>query len=118
VPLTERGATELVESFDAIAAGLDDLTGAAGETVDLLVHRARTLAPRATGELARSIRGDVTGSTATVTARAAHAGPVHFGVPKRGIRARPFLHRALELERGDVLDAYTADVQRLIDKAV
>lgn len=116
--LTEKGSAELAAALNGIGNGLTDLDQAADDTVTLVVARARRLAPTDTGALVRSISGRGTGSTATIGAGAPHAGPVHGGVPSRGIRPQPFLTGAVTAERDRILGAYTRNVQTLINRKV
>jgi hypothetical protein len=118
VPLTEKGAVPLASALGGIADGLDDLAGGARAAVDLIVARARKLAPVDTGKLSGSMRGTGDGSTATVGSSVAYGLPVHFGVPSRGQRPRPFLHQAVDAEQTRIVDAYTTDVSRLIEQKV
>ena len=107
MPLSEKGSAEL-------AKGLDDVT----PDSDVIVARARRLAPVDTGALSRSIRGTGDGGTATVGTSSRYGLPVHFGVPSRNQRPRPFLFQAVEAERSEILDAYAKDVQALIETKV
>ena len=118
MPLSEKGADDLATALGKIGDGLDDLDDAADATVTLVVSRARRLAPVDTGALSRSISGRGTGSTATIGTSISYGLPVHFGVPSRGQRPRPFLHQAVEAEQAHIVDAYTTDVNRLIEQKV
>lgn len=118
MPLSETGSAELAAGLAQIADGLDDLDVAAADTVNIVVARARRLAPVDTGALSRSITGRGSGSTATIGTKVSYGMPVHFGVPSRGQRPRPFLHQAVEAEQFRILDAYTSDVNRLIETKV
>jgi hypothetical protein len=118
VTFEETGSKQLAAAVDGIADGLDDLTAAAATTVHLVVARARQAAPVRTGNLARSIRGDPTGSTATIGTAVSYGLPVHFGVPSHNQRPQPFLFQAVDAEQARIVDAYTDDVQDLIDKEV
>jgi len=118
MPLSEKGSTELASALTKIGDGLDDLDAAADRTVTLVVSRARRLAPVDTGRLSRSIDGRGTGSTATIGTNVAYGLPVHFGVPSHSQRPQPFLHQAVEAETGHIVDAYTKDINRLIEQQV
>ena len=118
MPLTETGSDQVAAALSGIAAGLDDLDEASSATVRLVVARARRMVPLNTGRLSRSIRGTSTGSTATIGTNVPYALPVHFGVPARNIAPTPFLLGALASERARILDAYTANVDRLIEQKV
>ncbi len=116
--LSETGSDDLAAGLGAIADGLDDLDIAATDTVNIVVSRARRLAPVNTGALSRSITGRATGSTATIGTPISYGLPVHFGVPSHHQRPRPFLTQAVDAEQFRILDAYTADVNRLIEQKV
>jgi hypothetical protein len=118
MPLSETGSTELATALSAIGDGLDDLDAAADATVTIVVFRARRLAPADTVALSRSIQGRGSGSTATIGTNVSYGLPVHFGVPSHHQRPRPFLHQAVEAETARILDAYTTDVNRLIEQKV
>jgi len=116
--LQEHGSAELASALDAIGSGLKQLDQAADDTVTLIVARAKSLAPKATGKLSRSIAGRGTGSTATVSTSVDYAAPVHFGVPSRNMRPRPFLYGAVDAERTRIVAAYERNVQSLIERKV
>jgi len=118
MPLSEKGSAELATALTKIGDGLDDLDAAADRTVTIVVARARRLAPVDTGRLSRSIEGRGTGSTATIGTNVAYGLPVHFGVPSHGQHPRPFLHKAVEAETAHIVEAYTKDVNRLIEQKV
>jgi phage gpG-like protein len=111
-------AAQLKAGLAGIAAGLQDLEDAADDAAATVVARARRLAPVATGRLAQSIRGDHTGSTATAGTSVRYGLPVHFGVPSRSQRPRPFLFQAVDAETKSIVAAYTKDVDRLIGEKV
>jgi hypothetical protein len=114
MPLSEKGSDELATALTKIADGLDDVT----PDGDVVVARARRLAPVDTGALSHSIRGTGTGATATIGTSSSYGLPVHFGVPRRNQRAQPFLHQAVEAEQRSIVDEYTKDVAALIEQKV
>jgi X-X-X-Leu-X-X-Gly heptad repeat protein len=116
--LSETGSAELAAGLSQIASGLDQLDGAANNTVTILVARARRLTPVKTGALSASITGHGVGSTATVGTSLSYGLPVHFGVPSHNQQPRPFLFQAVTAETARIVDAYTADVNRLIEQKV
>lgn len=118
MPLSETGSAELAAGLAAIGDGLDDLDGASAATVDIVVARARRSAPTDTGALGRSITGRGSGSTATIGTKLEYGLPVHFGVPSRNQRPQPFLHQAVQAEQNRIVDAYTTDINRLIETKV
>jgi hypothetical protein len=45
-----------------------------------------------------------------------YAGPIHWGWPKRNIKANPFLSKALESETDEVVDVYEDGISKLLKK--
>lgn len=85
---------------------------------DEVAGTARTLAPRRSGALIGTIRTGVTQRSATVKAggrRAPYAPPIHFGWHRRHIAPQPFLYRALDRQRDEVIEKFTKALQQLID---
>lgn len=116
--VTVKGDAELRAALGVIADGLTQLPAAPQDTAALVAADARSHAPRRTGRLASSITGRAGRNTAEIGTPVAYGWPVHQGVPRRGQRAQPFLRNALVAQQARILDAWAADIQRLIDKAV
>jgi len=109
--VTLEGADTLSRSLAAAARDLGDLTRAHTETARDVVARARGKAPRLTGALAGSIRGEGGAEAATITAGYAgvpYAGVQEYGWAVRGIRAQPYLRPAVAESEGAAV-ANTAD---------
>jgi hypothetical protein len=68
---------------------------------DVVLPRARQLAPRRSGRLAASLRA---GPDASVRSDLPYAGPIHWGWPARGIRAGLFAQRAFEERLDEAVD--------------
>lgn len=116
--VTLTGDAELKAGVAAVAAGLESLDHAPQQTADMIAARAKALAPKRTGTLARSIVGKAVGGKATVGTPLDYGLPVHFGVPAHGQRAQPFLYDAIRYVEGDMIDAWITDIQQLIDKEI
>lgn len=89
------------------------------DAAKLVASEAAELAPVRSGRLRRSIRATGAQRGAAVRAggaRVPYAGIVHFGFPRRGIPARPFLYEAAERRRPDVIRAVSVAINRLIDR--
>lgn len=96
-----RRAARKAESDGARKALKESHKEAAGR----VAPKARKKAPRQSGRLARSVRplGSVTkAQVAAGGARAPHAGPIHYGWPKRNIRKQTFLADAVAEEYDDI----------------
>ena len=105
-----HGADNLRRTLRQARRDLEDLDPAPETSARLIAGQARTLAPRRTGTLARSI----TGHSGEVTATARHARPIHAGVPSRGITARPFLTDAARQTQPRWMSVYAAALNHAI----
>jgi hypothetical protein len=72
--------------------------------------------PRRSGHLAAGVRYAATPGGVTLAAAAPYWTFVHWGAPRRGIVARPFLLNALELKQSDVADLYLDHAQSVVTK--
>lgn len=91
------GVNEVVRALLALGLDVDDLKAAFSRIATEGAQRAAAYAPRRTGRLSGSVRGNRARSKAVVMAgRAAvpWAGPINYGWPARGIRASGFMQRA------------------------
>lgn len=62
--------------------------------------------PRLTGQLAASTRADVTAQGVTFASTARYWTFVHWGAPRRNIKARPFITEAVDQAATDVAAVY------------
>lgn len=84
-------------------ADLDDPNAAAGRVV---LEAARRAAPTRTGQLSGSITADVSGNDVVWASSARYWTFVHWGAPRRNMRARPFILEALEADTDTILAVY------------
>lgn len=103
-------------------AGQDvaDLKDANAATAALVAGVAASRAPRRTGRLAASVRGNRAAGKATILAGGAavpYAGPIHWGWPAHGIEAQPFASSAAVDTESSWLPIYAAELQRIADRA-
>lgn len=114
-----EGLGKLRRELRAVAGDLDDLKTAHATAAALVAAAAAARAPRRSGALASSIRGNRAASRATVRgggARVPYAGPIHWGWPDRGIPARPFVVDAAQATESVWLAAYERDVDAALDR--
>ena len=78
--------------------------------------RGSTIAPMRTGKLAGSLRPSKQVAKAVVRSNLIYAGPIHWGWPRRGIKAQPFLVTAAEETRPEWLDEYEKALQAIVNK--
>jgi hypothetical protein len=87
-----EGAAELAASLHRAANELDHLDAAHSRVGGFVAAQAGRAAPRRTGRLASSVRVlGSTGKDVTVGSSLVYAGVIHYGWPRRGIAANPFL---------------------------
>ena len=111
--VTIKGDKRLIASMDAATRDLEDLTATNREVAQAAARGSASRAPVATGELRASITGEANETTATVRATAKHAGPIHYGVPSRGIAANPFIVAAMVADESTFVDMYQRRLERL-----
>ena len=95
VTATVDGARELSDAMSKAVTDLEDLTRTNREVAQSGARSSTNRAPVRTGELKGSITGEGSRDKATVRATAPHAGPVHWGVPSRGMAPNPYIMAAM-----------------------
>ena len=112
---------------DGLSKTMRALTAAGADTQDMkdlmhaigmiVVTAARPKVPTRTGNLAASMRAG-RGKTKAVAraggAKVPYAGVIHYGWPKRGIAAQPFLQDALQAKRTEVFDTLDEGLANLL----
>jgi len=94
------------------------------ETAAIVVPPARSLTPQVSGALASSVAPSSSLKGAVVRAgsgrgRSKHyAGPVHFGWPRRGIKAVPFLFKAAYERREQYAARFRELMSALVGKRI
>lgn len=96
MPVAVDGMREMIR--DLIKAGVDveDVKDALAEVAKVGAYVAGNLAPRRSGALVATIRGNRAKGKAVVTAgraRVRYAGAINYGWPKRNIRPAHFLQK-------------------------
>lgn len=116
-PVEVEGLRNLRRTIKAAGMSLDDLKAAHKQVADTVVHRAAERAPRKTGKLAGTLRGSGTAGAAIVRAggaRTPYAGPIHWGWPRRHIKAQPFIYNAAGELHDPIARMYLAALQDII----
>jgi len=110
VPVRVEGLNKVVRDLLKLGLEVEDLkdafSGIAAEGAEL----ASSFAPKRSGRLAASVRGNKAKNKAVVMAGRAsvpYAGPINYGWPKRGIAASSFMQRADEVLQPKALQAIT-----------
>ncbi len=113
-----EGRAELARALRQMTGDLSDLKDANAAVADLVAQAASSRAPRRSGALAASVRGNRAAGRATVTvggARIPYAGPIHYGWPARGIEPRPFVDDAASATEAAWTALYEQAVDRIVD---
>lgn len=104
-----------LKKIDAELPG--SLKDVARDAAVLVATTARTLVPHRSGRLEGSIRTGATLRSGTVKAgsrRVPYASVVHFGWARRSIAPQPFIYRALDRRRDEVVEQYQRQVAELL----
>ena len=129
------GLDETVKALRAIGTPGRVISAAGVESARIVANEAKTLAPVRTGRLRGSIRVARTQKGAAVAAGNAsilYANPIHWGWFRdydtdrarrtrrkyidRNIMPNPFLERALGLKKGEVVEAFRRNMNKLIEQ--
>lgn len=111
-----QGLSRLRRDLRKAGEGLEDLKAANAAAAAIVAAAAEARAPRRTGRLAASVRGNRAASRASVSAGRAsvpYAGPIHYGWPARHIEAQPFVIDAAQATESAWLPAYERDLDRV-----
>lgn len=112
------GLRRLRSDLRKMGSDLSDLKDANAAVAQLVAAEAGRRAPRRTGRLAASVRGNRALSRATVAAggaRLPYAGPIHYGWPAHGIAANPFVSDAAQATESAWLPLYEAGIEQAVD---
>lgn len=114
-----HGAKEFRAAMKRMEADLKDYSAVNRRAASMVADTARDRAPVLTGALAGSVRPGATRTRGYVKAGGRgipYAGPIHFGWPRRNIAPQPFIFDALDERKGDVIEAYEAYIEALVEK--
>lgn len=112
-----QGVEELAKALLDAGVSLGDLSKPNSEAAQLVTALARQLAPRRTGALAGTGTASGDGRKAVIvfgSAAVDYAAPVHWGVPSRGLAARPFATDAREKTEPQWTRTYEQALERLV----
>ena len=113
------GLARLRRTLKDFEDGVADLKDANAAAAEIVAREAQARAPKRSGALAGTIRGNRAAGKAVVAAGKAkvpYAGPIHWGWPARGIPRRPFITDAAAATQTTWLEEYEQNLQRLADR--
>jgi hypothetical protein len=113
-----EGLKKLTRELQALGLDVDDLKGAFSKIASEGAHLAAGFAPKRSGALAGTIRGNNAKNKAVVSAGRGrgvpYAGPINYGWPKRHISAAGFMQKADEAMRPKALAQLEIEINRKI----
>lgn len=112
-----RGASRLARTLRQAGDDLADLKDTHARVAEVVEEGALGLVPVASGWLASTIRSTGTATAGFVRAgnkSTPYAGPIHWGWPKRNIKANPFAADAARLTEPTWARIYKAAVEKAI----
>lgn len=114
-----RGLSEVTRLLRRLGDDMEDLKDANARLSGDIAQRASAIAPRLTGALASSIRGNRAQKKLQIkagNARVPYAGVIEFGWPSRRIEAQPYLRRAAFREKDLIKQRYEDNIEQIIRK--
>ena len=106
-----EGLSKALRALEAAGADSDNLRGLMHQVGELVAARARELVPYDSGMLHGTIRSGYAKQKATI-----RAAVIHYGWPKRSIKPRPFLTKALEDRQLQALAALEEGMGAILHK--
>lgn len=119
-PLIEvEGAKRLRRTLREAGDDLEDLKTAHAAAAKIAAEAAAALAPRRSGALAASVRSSGQKTAGVIRAgkkRIPYAGVIHWGWPRRGIPARPFLTEGAQRTEPLWIPIYEKAIEHALDQ--
>lgn len=119
--LQVEGARQLRRTLKEAGDDLSDLKDVYGAVATLVAWRGQATAPRRSGKLSQSVRGNRAASKSVImagTAKIRYAPAIHWGWPRRHISANPWLSQAAQSTEGQWTELYAQGVQEVLDGVV
>lgn len=110
-----HGARELSRAMDNAQSDLKDLTRVNREVAQAAARESSRRAPVDTGALRGSLTGRGTKDAARVESSVKYAGPVHWGVPGRGMSPNPFIVAAVVADESTFKRLYERRLEELAE---
>lgn len=117
--VTVDGLPQLRRALRQLVGDADDLKEANTAAAAIVAAAASSRAPRRSGRLAGSVRGNRAVGRATVSAGGSsvlYAGPIHWGWPAHHIEPQPFVVDAAQVTEPVWLPAYERDLAKAVDR--
>lgn len=113
------GIEEVTKLLNQVVNNLESMTSANKEISQTLSSKASAMAPRRTGALASSVKGNPSGQKAQIMAGSnavPYAGVQEYGWPAKNIQAQPYLRPAVNDNMGYIIERYSKEIKDVIKK--
>lgn len=114
-----EGGRQLRRTLRQAGDDLQDLKAAHLDAAQVVLSASAALAPSRTGRLKQTLRAAGTKTQGIVRAgkkAVPYAGPIHWGWPKRNIRANPFIATGAKNSEGQWVRKYENHVENILNK--
>lgn len=109
------GAAELRRAADAASAAAADTSTADADAAAVVGPVARSTSPRATGATAASLSWGATADGFGVDVGVEWSVPLHWGAPRNGQPARPWVAEAMRRTEPDIDAVYEAHLDHAVE---
>lgn len=119
VTVKVEGLKETLSALKKLGDNFEDLKDANAELSSTIATKASALAPRLTGALANTIKGNRANKRVQLkagSARVPYAAVIEYGWPKRNIKAQSYLRRAALEDRNYIVETYEKNIKEVIKK--
>jgi hypothetical protein len=113
--ITVSGVAELRRAALAAGAAAADTHAVDSEAASIVGPVARSNTPRATGRTAASLSWGATADGFGVEVGVDHAVPLHWGAPRNGQAARPWVAQAFQRQEPDIIKAYETHLDHAVE---
>jgi len=117
--ITITGVKEVKDTLNKLGKDLESNIELNKELSSTLSQKASAMAPRLTGALASSVKGNPSAEKAQILAGSAavpYAGVQEYGWPEKNINAQPYLRPAVHNNMGYIIEKYNESIQKAIKK--
>jgi len=114
--ITVEGAANLERTLGNASRELADLRGANTAAGAFVASASKSAAPRVSGALAASVRGNAVDDGAEIGSSLVYAGPIHNGWPRHHIVAQPFIRETAARTQPTWVDMYAGNLRRIVGK--
>jgi hypothetical protein len=119
ISISVEGEAQVKAALAKVENGLTERLTLNKELSEELSRKASAMAPRLTGELASSVKGNPSNEKAQILAGGAgvpYAGVQEYGWPAKNIQAQPYLRPAVYDNMGYIVEKYNNYIESIVKK--